>query len=317
MLALNIGVPCLEPAGGGIPHPGGIQLLAKTIQGVGVVLAPALVEDGVENDAGVVVKAIYRFPGSSLENLNLLEELYPIAYPALAEHSVRFIDVPEELEDQFSPAAYLVPPIDDASENTIIINAKSMGSAPNLLDTIAHEGYPGHMYHYIYMRALLEETGLYRQTMGLTAYYESWSQYAENFFDEYNTEFNNDLCVIMTADSRITNVLIPAYLSIGVHYYGWTREECAHYCAEYLEEETAGMLADVLYDYVLHDPFYHIEYALGYSILQQEIADAKAILGDRFDIAAFNEAFLNIGPTYFNLIDPILEDWVYSNFDAA
>lgn len=55
------------------------------------------------------------------------------------------------MEDQFSPAAYLVPPIDDASENTIIINLKTMEEDTRLLDTIAHEGYPGHMYHYIYL----------------------------------------------------------------------------------------------------------------------------------------------------------------------
>ena len=124
--------------------------------------------------------------GTSAENLALLETLIEGYYPELPAHSVRFIDVPEELEDQFSPAAYLVPPIDDASENTIIINVKTMEGDSRLLDTIAHEGYPGHMYHYIYLRGLLEETGWYRQNMSLTGYYESWSQYAENFFDAYN-----------------------------------------------------------------------------------------------------------------------------------
>lgn len=255
--------------------------------------------------------------GSSVENLNLLEELYPLAYPALREHSVRFIDVPEELEDQFSPAAYLVPPVDDAGENTIIINTKSMADYPMLLDTIAHEGYPGHMYHYIYIRSLLEETGLYRQTMGLTGYYESWSQYAENFFDENNTAFDNDLCVLMSADSRITNTLMPAYLSIRINRDGWDEDDCIAYCAAYFGEETGELLGEILYECVLYDPFYYIEYALGYSLLQQKIADAKATLGDRFDIADFNEAFLNIGPTYFNLMEPILDSWVYSLFDAA
>ena len=170
---------------------------------------------------------------------------------------MRFIDVPEELEDQFSPAAYLVPPIDDASENTIIINVKTMEGDSRLLDTIAHEGYPGHMYHYIYLRGLLEETGWYRQNMSLTGYYESWSQYAENFFDAYNTTFSNN------------------YL------------------------ETA-----------LDDPFYYLEYALGYSLLQKELRDAQEELGAAFDLRAFNEAFLSIGPTYFNLISPKLDAWV-------
>ena len=60
--------------------------------------------------------------GTSEENLSLLEALMAEYYPELPAHTVRFIDVPEALEDQFSPAAYLIPPIDDAGENTIIIN---------------------------------------------------------------------------------------------------------------------------------------------------------------------------------------------------
>ncbi|MBQ7113325.1 MAG: DUF885 domain-containing protein [Clostridia bacterium] len=255
--------------------------------------------------------------GSSVENLNLLEELYPLAYPALEEHSVRFIDVPEELEDQFSPAAYLVPPIDDATENTIIINTKSMADSPTLLDTIAHEGYPGHMYHYIYIRSLQETTGLYRQTMDLTGYYESWSQYAENFFDENNTAFDNDLCVMMSADGRITNVLMPAYLSIMINGEGWDEKDCIRYCSDYFGDETGEMLGEILYECVLYDPFYYIEYALGYSLLQQKIAGAKETLGSGFDIAAFNEAFLNIGPTYFNLMEPILDGWVLAQLETA
>lgn len=250
--------------------------------------------------------------GTSEENLALLEELMAGYYPELPAHSVRFIDVPEELEDQFSPAAYLVPPVDDASENTIIINVKTMEDDPCLLDTIAHEGYPGHMYHYIYLRGLLEETGWYRQNMNLTGYYESWSQYAENFFDEYNTDFSNNYCVLMSTNERISGLLLPALLSIGVHYYGWDEAAVAEHVAPYFDEETAAQLVPAYFEIALDDPFYYLEYALGYSLLQQELRDAQAELGGKFDLRAFNEAFLSIGPSYFNLISPKLDAWVAS-----
>ena len=255
--------------------------------------------------------------GSSEDNLALLEELMADFYPELPAHGVRFIDVPKELEDQFSPAAYLVPPIDDASENTIIINQKTMADDPDLLSTIAHEGYPGHMYHYIYLRGTREETGWYRQNMNLTGYYESWSQYAENFFAEFNDTFDNDYCMLMAADARIGNLLLPAVVSIGVNYLKWDEGAVADYLATYYSKEGAEQLAPIYYKISIDDPFYYIEYAMGYSMLQQELADAQQELGAKFDYKAFNEAVLTIGPTYFNLLAPRLDEWVASMYDHA
>ncbi|MCI5914911.1 MAG: DUF885 domain-containing protein [Christensenella sp.] len=278
------------------------EILAELYKYVGALSA----EPDIEAQYGTIDLSI----GTSEENLSMLEELMADYYPELPAHTVRFIDVPEELEDQFSPAAYLVPPIDDASENTIIINLKTMEEDTRLLDTIAHEGYPGHMYHYIYLRGLVEKTGWYRQNMGLTGYYESWSQSAENFFDEYNTAFSNNYCTIMSADNRISGLLLPAAISIGVHYYGWDEAKISEYVAAYFGEEAAAELAPLYLEIALDDAFYYLEYAVGYSLLQQEQRDAKAELGEAFDLRAFHEAFLSIGPTYFNLIAPRLDAWV-------
>lgn len=69
-------------------------------------------------------------------------------------------------------------------------------------------------------------------------------------------------------------------------------------------------LAPFYLETALDDPFYYLEYALGYSLLQKELRDAQEELGAAFDLRAFNEAFLSIGPTYFNLISPRLDAWV-------
>jgi len=80
---------------------------------------------------------------------------------------------------------------------------------------------------------------------------------------------------------------------------------------EYLNAgEAAAELAPLYLEIALDDAFYYLEYAVGYSLLQQEQRDAKAELGEAFDLRAFHEAFLSIGPTYFNLIAPRLDAWV-------
>jgi len=251
--------------------------------------------------------------GSTQENLDYLETLMQGYFPELPEHSVTFMDCPEELEDQFSPAAYLVPPVDDASENLIILNAKTLGEDTRFLDTLAHEGYPGHMYHYQYVRTLLEQTGYARQVLDLTGYYECWSQAGEVFFDTYNTRFSNNYCRFMSANSTLGNLLLPAIISVKVNYEGTTKEGAIAYVAQYYDTDAANELGSVYYKYAVENPFYFLKYAMGFTMFQQELRKAQMVCGSSFDRLAYNKAFLDLGPTYFNFILPAMDEWIEEN----
>ena len=110
----------------------------------------------------------------------------------------------------------------------------------------------------------------------------------------------------------LSGLLLPAVFSIGVHYYGWDEARVKEYIASYFGDEAAEELAPLYIEIALGDAFYYLEYALGYSLLQQELRDAEAELGEKFDLRAFNEAFLSIGPSYFNLVEPRMDAWVAS-----
>lgn len=250
--------------------------------------------------------------GSMDANMGYLKELYKDYYPEIPSHTVRYMDVPKDLESQFSPAAYLVPPVDDASENLVIINQSSMASSSELLFTLAHEGYPGHMYHYIYLRSLLEKTGYTRQALSLTGYAESMSSYGEMFFANYNTKFSNDYCVLMLTDTSIGNLIIPALCSLGINYFGWGESDLQDLLGELYSSEVAQNkeVMDMFYELSIKDPYYFLEYAVGFSLLRREARDAKEELGTNFDLKAFHKAFLDIGQTYFHLIESRMDEWV-------
>ncbi|MEN6419681.1 MAG: DUF885 family protein, partial [Clostridiaceae bacterium] len=102
------------------------------------------------------------------ENLESLKSIMAKLLPALPEHNLLLTDVPEELQDMFSPAAYVIPALDDWKDNIVYINTAedeasdetADGSAAvvipegketyldavNRLSTLAHECYPGHLY---------------------------------------------------------------------------------------------------------------------------------------------------------------------------
>lgn len=248
--------------------------------------------------------------GTTEENIEYLKKLMADYYPELPEHTLTFMDCPSELEDQFSPAAYLIPPVDDASENLIILNNKTLENDNRYLDTLAHEGYPGHLYQYQYLRTLIDKTGYTRQALSMGGYYESWSQSGEVFFDNYNDKFGAPYCNFMSANSMIGNLLLPAIVSIEVNYCGKSADDMFDLTSAYFGDEAATELKDVYYDYAVENPFYFLEYAMGYSIYQQKLREAEDICGASFDLRSFHETYLNIGPTYFNISMPIMDEWI-------
>lgn len=91
--------------------------------------------DAAKKDAAVFDKydTVELSVGTTEENIEYLKELMADYYPELPEHTLTFMDCPSELEDQFSPAAYLIPPVDDASENLIILNTKRLKTTTDTL----------------------------------------------------------------------------------------------------------------------------------------------------------------------------------------
>lgn len=253
--------------------------------------------------------------GTTEENLEYLKSLYVGYYPELPEHTVTYINCPEVLEDQFSPAAYLIPPVDDASENLIILNDKTMSNDTRYLDTLAHEGYPGHLYHYMYIRTLTEKTGYTRQALDLTGYYEAWSQTGEDFFDNYNHEFNNAYCILMNSNSLLSGLLLCSIFSIGVNYEGWTVDDVSDYLLLFFSEAVADEYGQIFYDEAVQNPFYYLDYSLGLSTFSQKQREIKKKLRLDFELLDYNEAYLNIGPTYFNIALPLMDEWA-DNFLA-
>ena len=62
--------------------------------------------------------------------------------------------VQKSMEEYLSPAFYMIPAIDNTSENVIYINKGHITDNLSLFTTFAHEGYPGHLYQNVYYASL-------------------------------------------------------------------------------------------------------------------------------------------------------------------
>lgn len=86
----------------------------------------------------------------------LLSPTFPAFSTTAGNVTLKVVD--ESMKDNFAPAAYFVSPLDNkSSDETIIIN--NWDSTGYLsYDLLSHEGIPGHLYQYNYLKTAISTT---------------------------------------------------------------------------------------------------------------------------------------------------------------
>ncbi|MBO4848464.1 MAG: DUF885 domain-containing protein [Clostridia bacterium] len=231
--------------------------------------------------------------GSVDNNVEWLKGFIEKYYPELPDFSLKYIEVPEDIAEDFSPAAYLNPGFDDYYNNVMLINPTSE-NADDLL-TVAHETLPGHMYQFLYTRSR-ENMSLSQQVLEPTGYAEAWTVFTEDFVAKHCDDIGREFCVMMNSESTFTNVFLPAYISIKVNYYGWDIDDVS----DYLEDYGISSAADIFYEYAVTMPSYAMSYAIGYSYLSDIYA--KAAPATEADHKEFFAEYLSYGPSFMDIM---------------
>ena len=242
--------------------------------------------------------------GNTDENLDYLHKVMDPMYPDKPSVDLTYVTVPKDLEEIFSPAAYLTPAFDDWQHNRIILNKPEQDDS--LLFTLAHEALNGHMYQYTYHRSM-KDLPLSQQILETTAYAEAWSQFSESMLAFKNTNgIDTDKKKAFFCSNTGSTVFV-SYLSVVIHAGGYTEEEIIAYLSNsgYPEEQ-----AHKLYDFLVASPFYYLPYGYGYTKLSNYHETASETLGGRFLEKDFIKTILDYGPTYFELINARFDSWL-------
>lgn len=217
--------------------------------------------------------------------------------PPETDFSVKYVH--ESLEDYLSPAFYLTPPLDDLTSNVIYINQASTYSALDLYTTLAHEGYPGHLYQTICSGSV--RTDPVRSLLNFGGYVEGWATYVEMY--SYGLADMDPTLSEMYRLNRSLTLGISSLMDIAVHYHGFSRSQVAAYLQNFGFEASS---ADALYDTLLEAPANYLRYYLGYlSFLDLRDAYAEK-KGEDFSLKDFHEKVLTIGPAPFPILSKYL-----------
>lgn len=218
-------------------------------------------------------------------------------FPEAVESSYEIKYVDKALENYLSPAFYLTPPVDDSHTNTIYINNSSRYDASSLFNTLAHEGYPGHLYQTCYMHG--NNLPPLRHMMDYGGYTEGWATYAEIYAYKYTGVSKDEVGILR--NNMISALCLYGLCDIGVHAHGWGRDELSDFLGQY--GSWGADAAASVYDAVVDEPASYLKYAVGYLEIMRLKDKVKEHLGSSYSEKAFHTYFLNMGPTSFDILE--------------
>lgn len=238
--------------------------------------------------------------------LDVLTKRIQKDFPELTEcsHTIKY--VPEALEGTLSPAFYLTPPIDRYQNNTIYINRGTSSANSELFPTLAHEGYPGHLYQTVYFSSKCKDD--LRKVLSFSSYSEGWAFYVENYSYSMDSSLDPNLAQLL-AHNASCSLGLHAVLDLNINYYGWTKEQVAEYLSKYYDLNGTSIVDD-LYTTLIANPTNYLEYYVGYLEILKMKNTAEKSLKNKFNLKDFHTFLLDMGPAPFTVIEPYFHTWL-------
>lgn len=262
-------------------------------------------------------------PDEILEDIKIrMAEQFPMKSDEAYSYTVK--DVDASLEAYTSPAYYFTPPLDAISQNVIYINHSTTSKGIDLYTTLAHEGFPGHLYQSVTFQTYAQNTKLpsLRSLLYFGGYVEGYATYVEMLSYEYAMQCGNQLCKdenlanIYQAVSLDRSIQLCLYslLDIMIHYEGMGIDDIAPYLHNLgiTDNETI----EAIYFYIASEPANYLKYYVGYLEILECKELAKATWGNQYSDIRFHELLLKLGPSPFSLIKEAILDSTENGFYA-
>ena len=284
--------------------------------------------------------AITLTPSQMLENLPSLKAG---DFPELKNTTYELRSVHESMKSFLSPAFYLTPPVDTGSPNVIYINNSGRSTSLELFGTLAHEGFPGHLYQTVSFSR--SKPANIRYLITSSGYVEGWATYVESYAYQYAASLMTNLSrnsassdfhdsdTSGTSDTsgksstsnmssasnatrlawlnRSMNLCIYSLIDIGIHYRGWEQARVAAFLKAF--GITNASAASEIYQYIVETPGNYLKYYWGYLNFLDLKKSCQNSMGADFDLKKFHRKIMEIGPVQF----PVLEKYLKQEFTPS
>ena len=171
-----------------------------------------------------------------------------------------------------------------------------------LYTTLAHEGFPGHLYQNIMERS--QDFLPIRSLLGTSGYSEGWATYVEMISYGY-AELQPGLGKLLMHDQ---SALLSLYATadLGIHGEGWSLEDMMAFFGEY--QITDQQVLRDIYQLIVEEPAHYLKYYIGYLEFLSLKEEAQKKWGEEYSDYRFHEALMELGPAQFEILRKYFPD---------
>jgi uncharacterized protein (DUF885 family) len=173
----------------------------------------------------------------------------------------------------------------------------------DLPDLTFHESIPGHIWQGEYTH----NEPLIRQLLAFNAYSEGWALYAEQLADElgaYDGDPVGRLGYLQSIAFRAVRLIVDT----GIHAKRWTRQQGVDYFVNVNGSNPVEVASEV--DRYCAWPGQACGYKVGHTTINRLRDKAKAELGPKFDLKAFDDAVVLGGNVPMDVLAKNIDDYI-------
>ena len=256
-------------------------------------------EQSASTEEASVSSDIFKTQGAILKDSNpaailtTLESKLGKDFPEPPQVNTQIKYVQKSMEEYLSPAFYMIPAIDNTENNVIYINQGHLPDDLSLFTTLAHEGYPGHLYQTTYFAS--QNPDPIRTLLNYGGYTEGWATYSE-MLSYYYAPISKAQATLLQKNSSVILGLY-ALADMGIHYDGWALTDTVSFFRSYGITDT-NTIEDIFH-LIIADPGNYLKYYIGYVEFLELKKEAIEKWGSEFTQERFHKAVLDIGPASF------------------
>jgi uncharacterized protein (DUF885 family) len=239
------------------------------------------------------------------ERLRIVRARLPRAFNTLVPGHLEVKRMPPE-EEPGAPAAYGgAGSINGKIPGKFWINLRTtdLHSKYSLPDLAAHEAIPGHVWQGEYANKL----PLIRTMLAFNAYSEGWALYAEQLVDElgiYDDFPAGRLGYLQSIAFRCCRLVVDS----GLHAKRWTRQQGVDFFVNVNGSNPLEVASEV--DRYCSWPGQACGYKVGHSTINRLRDKARAELGPKYDLRAYDDAVVLGGNVPMDVLARNVDDYI-------
>ncbi len=199
--------------------------------------------------------------------------------------------------------------LDGSRPSTYYINLKSTANWPkfSLPSLTYHETLPGHAWQGAYLTESGKVPLIRILLSGFNAYVEGYALYAEQLGDEigmYDDDWAGRLGYLQAQKFRAVRLVVDT----GLHAKRWSREHAIRWAVDNSGRTTQAMTSEI--DRYCATPAQACGYKVGHTEINRLRDRAKAGLGARYDLRAFDDLLVKTGAAPLTVLGDVVDGYI-------